>query len=107
MLWGAITYTCQGGKASHRVELQPKLKLHPVFHVSCLKPYHADMEDPKRGESTRAPPAITTSFDKDVEYIMSELVMSKKNYPPSQEYLVKWKGMLESEASWEPKETLW
>ena len=27
--------------------------------------------------------------------------------PPAMEYLVKWNGLLESEASWEPTDALW
>ncbi|KAI9161434.1 hypothetical protein LWI28_017397 [Acer negundo] len=41
----------QVGKVSYQVQLPPRLKIHPVFHVSFLKPYHTDMEDPSRGES--------------------------------------------------------
>ena len=43
------------GKVTYQLELPPKLRIHPVFHVSLLKPYYADMEDPGRGESSGLP----------------------------------------------------
>ena len=95
------------GKVSYKVELPPRLKIHPVFHVSNLKPYHEDKEDPGRGISTRAPTVVVTSYDKEVDYIMADRVLRKKNFQPYKEYLVKWKGLPESEASWEPENTLW
>ena len=42
------------GKVSYKVELPSRLKIHPVFRVSNLKPYHEDKEDLCRGISTRA-----------------------------------------------------
>ncbi|GJZ42613.1 hypothetical protein Tco_0589868 [Tanacetum coccineum] len=35
------------GKVSYQVQPPPKLKIHPVFHVSFLKPSHGDEEDPE------------------------------------------------------------
>lgn len=67
---GPFPVVRQVGKVSYQVQLPPKLKIHPVFHVSFLKPYHADTDDPERGVSKRAPTAVVTSFDKEVECIL-------------------------------------
>ena len=95
------------GKVFYKVELSQRLKIHHVFHVSNLKPCHEDQEDPGRGISTRAPTAIVTSYDKEVDYIIANRVLRKNNFQPYTEYLVKWKGLPESEATWEPANTLW
>ncbi|RVW25255.1 Transposon Tf2-2 polyprotein [Vitis vinifera] len=95
------------GNVSYRVELPPRLKIHPVFHASYLKPYHGDKDDPSRGLSKRAPTAVVTSYDKEVEHILADRVIRRQGVPPATEYLVKWKGLPESEASWEPAEALW
>ena len=95
------------GKVSYKVKLPPRLKIHHVFHVNNLKPYHEDKEDPDRGISKRAPTAVVTSYDKEVDYIMEDRVLRKNNFQPYTEYLVKWKGLQKSEASWEPANTLW
>ncbi|CAL8988985.1 unnamed protein product, partial [Prunus brigantina] len=86
---------------AYRVELPPRLKIHPVFHVSNLKPYHADPEEPSRGESQRAPPLMVTSFDGEVECIMAKREVRRKGVPRYFEYFVKWKGLPRSEGNWE------
>lgn len=55
------------GKAAYRVQLLPKLKIHNVFHVNMLKPFHLDEEDPERGKSKRAPTGVVTEYDKQLE----------------------------------------
>ncbi|KAE8661278.1 hypothetical protein F3Y22_tig00116012pilonHSYRG00001 [Hibiscus syriacus] len=71
------------------------------------KPYHADKEDPSRGYSHRAPPVVTKSYDKEVETVLTRRTVRKRGVPPRTEYLIKWKGLPESEATWELAEDLW
>lgn len=95
------------GKVSYRLQLPPKLKIHPVFHVSLLKPYHGDEEDPERRVSKRAPTAVVTSFDREVEEIISDRTIRRRGVPSYKEYLVKWRNLPDSEASWESEDLLW
>ncbi|RVW33013.1 hypothetical protein CK203_107572 [Vitis vinifera] len=64
-------------------------------------------DDPSRGLSKRAPTAVVTSYDKEVEHIIADRIIRRRGVPPATEYLVKWKGLPESEASWEPANALW
>lgn len=73
-------------KVSYKEQLSSTLKLHLVFHVSCLKPYY---EDSSRREFKRAPIGITNIYDKDMEFIMPDRVVRGKTNHPSHEYLVK------------------
>ncbi|KAK2982048.1 hypothetical protein RJ640_017399 [Escallonia rubra] len=71
--WGAqvTRIVHQVGKASNRLELLPKSKIHPVFHVSSLRPHNAGVEDHDRGKSHRTPTAKGKSYAKAVEYMPS------------------------------------
>lgn len=104
---GPFPITKKVGNVSYQVELPPQLKIHPVFHVSFLKPYHGDQEDPNRSQSHRAPPAMVTSFDREVEEIMADRVIRQRGIPSYTEFLIKWKGLPETEMSWEKEAELW
>ena len=43
------------GVAAYKLKLPERLQIHPIVHVSFLKPYHRDEEDPVRNEARRAP----------------------------------------------------
>ncbi|XP_040957861.1 uncharacterized protein [Gossypium hirsutum] len=94
------------GKVAYKLELPAKLKVHPIFHVSMLKPFHGDQEDPNRGKSKRAPMGVKVSYDREVENIEADRVIRQKYHRPRHEYLVQWKGLPDSEASWEPTKAL-
>ena len=72
-----------------------------------LKPFHGDKEDMSRGESKRAPTAVVTSFDKEVDSILADRLIRRRGVPSYKEYLVKWKNAPEEETSWEPEDSLW
>ena len=95
------------GAAAYQVQLPSKLKIHNVFHVSMLKPYHENKEDPSRGESKRVPTVVVTKFDKKLECILADRVIRRRGVPNYTEYLVKWKNLPDSEASWEREDLLW
>ncbi|KAI3470809.1 hypothetical protein Pfo_027472 [Paulownia fortunei] len=104
---GPFSIVAKVGKVSYRVDLPSSLKIHHVFHISILKPYHEDKEDPNRGQSHRAPPVVTKSYDKEIEKMLTKKTVRRYGVRPCSQYLIKWKGLPESEATWEPEEDLW
>ena len=107
MYEGIFSILRKVGKMSYKVELSSRLKIHHVFHMSYLKPYHKYRDNPSRGLSKRAPTTVVSSFDKEIEYIIANRVIKRQGVSHTMKYLVKWKGLLENEVSLEPIDMLW
>ncbi|GJT89773.1 2-(3-amino-3-carboxypropyl)histidine synthase subunit 2-like protein [Tanacetum coccineum] len=78
-----------------------------VFVISFLKPYHEDGEDPERGVSKRAPTTVVTSYNREVDEILSDRTIRRRGVTSYKEFLIKWCDLQDSEASWEAKDLLW
>jgi len=43
---------------AYKLKLPKRLQIHPTIHMSFLKPYHGDAEDPTRNEARCASPTV-------------------------------------------------
>jgi Chromo (CHRromatin Organisation MOdifier) domain/Integrase core domain len=89
---------------AYRLELPESLKIHPVFHVSLLKPYR-----PSERRQPPPPPLLLTDEDDDiyeVQAIIDDRQVSRRGGTKKTQYLVVWKGYGPEHNSWEPDENL-
>jgi hypothetical protein len=84
------------GKAAYKLELPEQAKVHPVFHVSRLKPFHGDRPD----EITIIEEETTTP-----KQILRRRKV-KHNGDTRIEYLVEWEGR-EGGPTWEDSQQFW
>ena len=95
----------QVGEVAYMLNLPERLKLHPTFHVSFLKPYFEDANQ-GRAQVKRAPSLVMKQFDKEVEKILNHKTMGVSRKNRRTNYPVQWKDNLESDATWEQDVTL-
>jgi hypothetical protein len=86
------------GLAACKLGLLPTMHIHPVFHVSLLRPYRAD------GRVQPPPPVLTLEGEEEyeVERILDHIT-DKRNHT---KFLVKWLGYGPEHNSWEPSSGL-
>jgi hypothetical protein len=99
---------------AYELDLPLNMHIHPVFHVSKLKPLKSSSESDYSGrtsaESSRPPPELVNEDgdeEWEVERIVKERIVKRgRNGAQRVEYLVKWLGYPEWEMTWEPIKNL-
>ncbi len=100
---GPYTISAVISATTYKLDLPANLKIHPVFHISLLKPYQ-EISNEFTQLTPPLPPVIipeTEEEEYEVEAILDKKLVRKKSY-----YLVKWKGYPLHDATWEPLENL-
>ena len=99
---------------AYELDLPSTMKIHPVFHVSKLKPLKSSDSTNYPGrasaEAPRPPPELVNEDgdeEWEVESIVKERITKRgRNGKKRVEYLVKWVGYPEWEMTWEPATNL-
>ncbi|KAK3003758.1 hypothetical protein RJ639_018387 [Escallonia herrerae] len=99
---GPLTIVKKIGKMAYKVDPPHwwSRQLHPVFHVSMLKPFYEDTADPSRDQIRKQGLKPKAVGKRVAEAILNDKVItaSRKRH---QEYLVKWQGHMDEENTWE------
>ncbi|GMI94553.1 hypothetical protein HRI_003124600 [Hibiscus trionum] len=98
---GPLPIVAKVGNSSYRIKPPTWMKVHPVFYVSNLKPFHADPSDASRGLSDKEPICVKPPSQRRVEEILADKFVTVSKKKPVWEYLVKWEGLGPEESSWE------
>src|SRR3954454_10081906 len=101
---GPYTIIAKVSPVAYKLELPASLNIHPVFHVSLLCAYTALATVTDRIPTGPLPPPAVT-IDDHLEYEV-EAILDQRTHRRSLEYLVKWVGYPEHDASWEPRSNL-
>ncbi|GBG60229.1 hypothetical protein CBR_g3472 [Chara braunii] len=107
-----ILQAARSNTASNPVNFRVKLsdylrqaRVHDVYHVSLLRPYLRPSERFAGRPYERPSPIMVDGHEK---FLVSDIIGRRvtDDNPPHVEYLVRWKGYPDEEATWEPLEHL-
>lgn len=90
------------GELAYKLTLPPGYRIHPVFHVSLLKPYHC------KGNYQPPPPAFLDD-DGNAYWTVHDVIEHRDRRvgrKPVRDFLVKWEGFGPEHNSWEPEANL-
>src|SRR5213080_710558 len=88
---------------SFKLDLRGNFQIHPVFHVSLLKPYSES--DPTIFPNRIQEPPSPVLIDDHEEYTVKKILKARKS-GRSWQYLIEWEGFPIEDATWEPEENL-
>ncbi|KAM1133241.1 hypothetical protein ACFX19_043220 [Malus domestica] len=85
------------GPVAYKLKLPETSKLHPVFHVSCLKKHLGDHVQP----SVHLPVITESGILQDVPTAILDRRLMKKGHTAVSEVLVQWQNHTTEDATWE------
>ncbi|KAK3544517.1 hypothetical protein QTP86_014096 [Hemibagrus guttatus] len=98
---GPFTIVRQINPVTYRLPLPPEYKIHPVFHVSLLKPHHPSVLPPTEPGEAEEPPLLLI-VDEGTAYLVRDILDSRRR-GGRLEYLVDWEGYGPEERLWVPR----
>jgi hypothetical protein len=92
---GPFVVDRQINPVAYRLLLTHNMRIHPVFHVSLLEPYHASTI-PGRTQPPPPPVEVDGNMEFEVDEIVDSKIVRRKLF-----YLIKWVGYGLDEFSWQ------
>jgi hypothetical protein len=90
--YGPFAILAKIGSVAYKLNLPTSSKLHPIFHVSCLKPYH--------NSSVPIEPTLPTLTDGELQPL-PKAILDSRVVRNTHQILVHWDGLSPADSSWE------